>query len=40
PEEYKIEEFEAIIEGNKLLANGATLLEVFKLNIRKVQYSA
>ncbi|CAG8857287.1 16401_t:CDS:2, partial [Gigaspora margarita] len=24
PEEYKIEEFEAIIEGNKLLANGAT----------------
>ncbi|CAG8857068.1 36767_t:CDS:1, partial [Gigaspora margarita] len=35
PEEYKIKEYKAIIKRNKLLANGAILLEVFKLNVEK-----
>ncbi|RIB02223.1 hypothetical protein C2G38_2228409 [Gigaspora rosea] len=39
PEEYKNEEYEAIVEGNKLLVDGATPLEVFKHNLEKVQYS-
>ncbi|CAG8486210.1 6910_t:CDS:2 [Scutellospora calospora] len=38
-EEKKSVEFEAIIEGNRKLLEGATLLEVFKLNIDKVRYS-
>ncbi|RIB03372.1 hypothetical protein C2G38_2049323 [Gigaspora rosea] len=39
PEEYKNEEYEPIVEGNKLLADGATPLEVFKHNLEKVRYS-
>ncbi|CAG8745975.1 5421_t:CDS:2 [Gigaspora rosea] len=39
PEEYKNEEYEAIVEGNKMLLNGATPLEVFKHNVEKVRYS-
>ncbi|RIB09476.1 hypothetical protein C2G38_2044291 [Gigaspora rosea] len=38
-EEYKNEEYEAIVEGNKILVDGATLLEVFKYNVEKVRYS-
>ncbi|RIB17497.1 hypothetical protein C2G38_2313592 [Gigaspora rosea] len=38
-EDYKLQEYEAIVEGNKMLVDGATLLEVFKYNIEKVQYS-
>ncbi|RIB24503.1 hypothetical protein C2G38_2168352 [Gigaspora rosea] len=38
-EEYKNEEYEAIVEGNKMLVNGATPLEVFKHNVEKVRYS-
>ncbi|CAG8852406.1 5624_t:CDS:1, partial [Gigaspora margarita] len=33
--EYKDEEFESIIEGNKMLMEGAHPLEVFKYNTKK-----
>ncbi|RIB03797.1 hypothetical protein C2G38_2286557 [Gigaspora rosea] len=38
-EDYKLQEYEAIVEGNKMLVDGATPLEVFKHNLEKVQYS-
>jgi energy-coupling factor transporter ATP-binding protein EcfA2 len=38
-EEQKAEEHEAIIEGNNMLIDGATPLEVFKHNKDKVRYS-
>ncbi|CAG8817892.1 16299_t:CDS:1, partial [Gigaspora margarita] len=37
--EYKNEEYESIIEGNKMLMEGAHSLEVFKHNAEKIQYS-
>ncbi|CAG8753119.1 10326_t:CDS:2, partial [Gigaspora rosea] len=35
PEEYKNEKYESIVEGNKMLIDGATLLKVFRHNIEK-----
>ncbi|CAG8596984.1 10945_t:CDS:2, partial [Scutellospora calospora] len=39
-ERKKNKEFDAIIEGNEMLINGATLLEVFRYNRDKVTYSS
>ncbi|CAG8746741.1 10297_t:CDS:2, partial [Gigaspora rosea] len=36
---YEDEEYEAIVEENKMLVDGATLLKVFRHNVEKVQYS-
>ncbi|RIB11108.1 hypothetical protein C2G38_2042943 [Gigaspora rosea] len=35
-EDYRLQEYEAIVKGNKMLVDGAIPLEVFKYNVEKI----